>query len=335
MIINNISKLAYELCNIESISGNELLVMQFMYKKLQELGFLVDTISVDDNRFNLFAYKSKREKYNTIFCTHLDTVSPHITPLLKEEILTGRGSCDAKGIAASMVYATKEQVCDDTALLFTVGEEENSDGAKVCNKVLKNRARYIVIGEPTELKAASAQKGSLVFDLIAHGQESHSSMPHLGDSAVHNLCKAITMLFEHSWPINDLYGETLINFGEIKGGSMRNVLAANARALGIARLSIDSDQMLYILKEKLNKIDLVVHSKSDPFSYYVPSGFETFVAGFGSDAPYAKDIAKPILIGPGSLSVAHTPEEKILTKHMLDGFNAYQKIAEQIRNSYE
>src|SRR5262249_28091254 len=151
---------------------------------------LVEKIPVDDKRFNLFAYFEKRSRYSAILCTHLDTVAPFIEPKIEASLLWGRGACDAKGIAAAMIYAMLEQKDQgflDLALLLTVGEEESSDGARAAQKRLAGGARFLIVGEPTELQAAFAQKGTVVFDLVTHGHEAHSAMPHLGESAIHSL----------------------------------------------------------------------------------------------------------------------------------------------------
>jgi acetylornithine deacetylase len=324
-------KLAYDLCRISSISGDESHALSFLTSWLKSAGFVVEMIFVDRERFNIFAYSQARQHYSVIYCSHIDTVAPFIEPSLDQEILYGRGACDAKGILASMIMAVVKQRSLgflDLGLLITVGEEEKSDGAKVCNDLLKGRSSYLVVGEPTDLKAAHAQKGAIVFDLIACGREAHSARPKLGRSAIHALVHDINELLGFLWPKDEYYGETLLNFGEISGGRMRNVVASDAIAKGIMRTPIKSDTMIGMMKEKLSEgVNLDVKSATDPFSYFVPQGFISFLAEFGSDAPYLRDIGKPILIGPGSLDVAHRPDEHISFLEIAEGIAAYQSIA--------
>lgn len=339
MIMDTLITLAYELSCIASPSNAEHEVVDFLCDYLSKAGFTIKKLPLKDDptRTNIFAYLDDKPCYTAIFCTHLDTVAPFIMPRLDEQhgILWGRGSCDAKGIAASMIMAVlaqKRQGFNDLALLFTVGEEEASDGAKAANEELKGRAHYLVVGEPTELKAAYAQKGSYVFDLIAEGAEAHSAMPHLGDSAINKLIESMHALLEKAWPSNETFGETFLNIGEIKGGSTRNMVAKNALARGIIRSSVQSALIEKVLYSSLRPgVSSVTLSSCDPFQYSVPTGFATFLAGFGSDAPYLRSIGKPILIGPGSLSVAHKEIEHISFSDLHAGVKAYEKIANEYR----
>lgn len=328
-----ILQLTYDLCAIPSISHDETQALSFLSLWLKQHGFIVETIPVDEHRTNLFAYFESRPSYSVIFCSHIDTVAPFFAPSLDEnnERLYGRGACDAKGILACMIEAMlneKARGFFDLALLVTVGEEEASDGAKACNEILKGRANFLVVGEPTDLKAAHAQKGMLVFDLIANGKEAHSSRPDLGESAIHRLVFHMNKLIDFPWPKNDQFGETLINFGEISGGTMRNVLAKRAQAKGIMRIAAQADEIISLIKNALgHEVVLEIKSATDPISFFHPPGFLSFLAGFGTDAPYLKDLGRPILLGPGSMDFAHKADESIGFQEIFAGIKAYENIA--------
>src|SRR6185312_8172034 len=123
--------------------------------------------------------------------THLDTVPPYLPPKLSGDRLTGRGAADAKGIAAAMLAASErltEAREDRVDLLFVVGEEKGSDGARNANR-LPATSRYLVNGEPTESKLASGCKGSLRVMVRTHGREAHSAYPELGASAIEPLLR--------------------------------------------------------------------------------------------------------------------------------------------------
>lgn len=331
-----ILKLALDMLNVPSISGEEQACALKLCQQLLALGFIIEKIPVDEKRFNIFAYLKPHARFAVIYCTHIDTVAPFIAPHFdeKDQILWGRGSLDAKGIASAMICSVlkqREEGFDDLALLFTVGEEEASDGAKACSH-LKGRAKFLVIGEPTDLKAASFQKGTLVFDIEATGQEAHSSMPHLGNSAIHKLIGYLNRLINYPWPKDPHAGETLINIGIIDGGDMRNMLAKQALAQGIMRLARPASEILPILnQEKPLGLALKIKSVADPFSYVVPAGFESFIAGFGSDAPYLRDMGQCILLGPGSIELAHKENEHVLLEDLFLGALAYEKIAQYAR----
>lgn len=339
MKLVKLEQLAFELCAIPSISYEEQAVVDFVSAWLKNAGLTVQKLPLthDATRANLFVCAEEKPRYTALLCTHLDTVAPFIKPRLDEAsgVLWGRGACDAKGIAAAMIMALlneREAGFADIALLLTVGEEEKSDGAKDVDKKLKDRAHYVIVGEPTELKAASAQKGSLVFDLYAEGLKAHSALPHLGDSAINKLIRALHELIEMGWPSDPLFGETLLNIGRIEGGFMRNMLADKACAHGIMRSAVPIGDLKRLLQGVLAAdLRLDILSSADPFSYIVPQGFDTFVAGFGSDAPYLRSIGKPMLLGPGSLSLAHTDQEHMRLSDLHDGVRAYQRIVSSLR----
>ncbi len=338
-MISKTIKLAYKLCSIPSISGDEAAVLAYVSTYLSEQGFHVERLAVSQGRYNIFAYRVLQKTFSIIFCTHLDTVAPFIKPMLDDDngILWGRGSCDAKGIAAAMIAAVLAE-CDaghdDLALLFTVGEEEASDGAKACAEKLAGRGRFLVVGEPTELRAASAQKGSLVFDLSATGIEAHSSQPELGDSALHKLVHDINRLISVPWPEDAQYGKTLLNFGMIEGGHMRNMVAPTARAKAIMRTSMANQPIIDQIRGALSAgVALEIFSSVDPFLFHAPVGFSQFLAAFGSDVPYLRGVGTPMLIGPGSLLCAHRPNEHMCYADIDAGVQAYRRIAQGARSA--
>lgn len=335
----HISDLTLKLCEIPSITGAEWDCLIFLEKSLKEFGFYIEKINVDNVRYNIFAYFKKKEKYSAILCTHIDTVAPFISPKKVNETLFGRGVLDAKGILACMIFCALNQSkkgFDDIALLLTVGEETFSDGAKIANEHLREKANYLIIGEPTALKFAKSQKGMLVFDLVFKGKEAHSSVPDLGCSAIEKMIIALNKALLFKWPQNDDFGSTLINFGKINAGFGRNIVAKNAIVEGIMRLSISSLEAIKKLNECL-KLDCQINvlSSCDPFYYFLPKGHEGFIAGFGSDAPYLNKIAKPLLMGPGLLEFAHKEDEQISISQLEMGFLEYTKLLEELRSNKE
>lgn len=335
MIKEKILDLAIKLCDIDSITYNENEVCEYVESFLLKNDIVVQRIFLEDDkgRFNLFAYKQKKIFYRTIFCTHLDTVGPFFKPRVdsKQQKLYARGACDAKGIAASMLYAFLELLNsghEDMALLFTVGEEIISDGAKKIASALNIKANTLVVGEPTGLRYASHQMGALSFDLVSKGKKAHSALFHLGQSAIHALIQDCSKILNYKWPKND-FGENLINIGQITGGIASNIVSDYALAKIIFRINQEPDFFIQKIDDLLSdNISMTINSSTSPFEYYVPKNEKSFIATFGSDAPYLKFLAeKIILFGPGKLEYAHTDEEHIDIEELEQGYNHYMKIA--------
>ncbi len=125
-----------------------------------------------------------------------DTVPPYVPPRIDDGRLYGRGACDAKGIAAAMLAAGDRLVQAGeprVGLLFVVGEEEGSDGARAANQLPTN-SRYLINGEPTESRMASGAKGSLRIVVRTTGREAHSAYPSLGRSAIAPLVALLARL---------------------------------------------------------------------------------------------------------------------------------------------
>jgi acetylornithine deacetylase len=186
----NLFELTRALVDIESTTNHEQNVADFLFAQLSILAARtsgrLERMAVEPHRDNIFTCWG--EPIVTL-STHMDTVPPFFPSLEDAECIWGRGSCDAKGIIAAMV-ATAEKLLDSGAtnfgLLFVVGEERNSAGAKVA-AVHPRGARFLINGEPTENRLALGSKGALRFEITAHGKLAHSAYPELGHSALHTL----------------------------------------------------------------------------------------------------------------------------------------------------
>lgn len=325
--------MAVKLCNIPSVTYDEKLVCDYLDNYFSQKQFIVKKFFVKDSqRYNLFVCKKDLEKYHTILCTHLDTVPEFFKPIVdqNQKKLFARGSCDAKGIAACMISAFLKLVkdgYDDLALLFTVGEETDSDGAKSFFANFNKTSEFLVVGEPTDFLFASEQMGVLAFDLSYTGKKAHSALAHLGDNAINKLIKDCNTLLSYNWANN------IINLGELEGGNARNIISDKAVAKFLMRISQEPAQILKTIKEILSHhADLQIISQSEPFFYFVPPEKKSFVATFGSDAPYLKAIADHIILtGPGSLSVAHQDDEYITFADLYDGYLHYVDIVENFK----
>ncbi len=287
-----------------------------------------------DGRPNVYAL-SRGILPRIVFCTHLDTVPPFYASSEDQHHIYGRGSCDAKGVLAAMVFAAvalRDQGMKDLGLLFVVGEEVDSVGALAANR-LESRSRYVVVGEPTENRMASGHKGGLKFRLMSKGKAAHSAYPHLGDSAIEHLLDALAEIRAHDWGRSELLGPATVNIGTVSGGLAANVIAPAAEATVFIRVVGRASEV----RAKLDAIlarhpatSYEIVSQSDAVFCETRPGYEIAPVSFGTDIKSLKTFGKPLLIGPGSIHDAHTSSEKIGKKEAHDAVSYYQRLAREL-----
>lgn len=321
-----------QLVDIESITGNEGPVGDFLHGELLRRGFQVEAISVAGARRNVFAVSSGKPRPAVVFSTHMDTVPPFIPSSEDATRVFGRGSCDAKGIIATQVEAAGRlrQEGIHVGLLFLAGEERDSLGAKTANQKPQG-CKFLVNGEPTENQIAVASKGALRAEVIAQGRMAHSAYPELGESAIDKLLTALARLREMKLPAEDGIGPCTLNIGVIEGGRAPNVIPDRARAQLLYRLVGSSETLkrdIVAAVGDLAKIEFVLEI---PFvRLRTLDGFPTMVAAFTTDIPALSNWGQPLLVGPGSIHVAHTDGEYVEKKQLRDAVDLYCSIARQL-----
>ena len=330
--------LTRRLVDIESLTYNEGAVGEFLDGFLRERGFTVERTAVPQPpnshysgpRFNLYAGTGKRP--DVVLSTHMDTVPPFLPSREDDLYLYGRGTCDAKGIIAAQVAAA-ERLRDAgvaVGLLFVVGEERDSAGAKMANLEPKG-SRFLINGEPTENRLALASKGTLRAEIRAHGKIAHSAYPELGDSAVHKLVHALERLLAVELPTVEGIGPSTLNIGLISGGHAPNVIADSAVGQVLVRLVGPSEQTRHAIEQAVSGLAEVEFTLEIPFiRMRQVDGIETMVAAFTTDIPALTNWGEPLLLGPGSIHVAHTPFEKIAKKELLDAVDLYFDLAQRL-----
>ena len=267
-----------------------------------------------------------------VFSTHMDTVPPYVPLREDEDFLYGRGVCDAKGIMAAQIAAA-EALRDAglrVGLLFVSGEERDSAGAKVANLNPKG-SRFLINGEPTDNRLGLASKGTLRAILRATGTMAHSAYPELGESAIHKLVQALQRLLQLDLPDNPDVGPSTLNIGLIHGGRAPNVIADRAEAQVLTRLVGDSAPVRAAILEACNGLAEVDFTLEIPFVRLraVP-GLPTMIAKFTTDIPWLGNWGEPLLLGPGSIHVAHTPAEKISKVELHEAVELYVRVARQL-----
>jgi acetylornithine deacetylase len=336
--------LTKQLVNIESTTYHEGACGEFLAIFLQDDGWEVERQRVeqpelartpgggDGPRFNVYA-AMKGVRPDVVFSTHFDTVPPFLGPCREDdEFLYGRGVCDAKGILAAQVAAAERLRDEDVrvGMLFVVGEERDSAGAKVANENARG-SRFLINGEPTDNRLAIASKGCLRVELYAHGKMAHSAYPELGESAIDKVLAALHCIQELKLPVVDGIGETTLNVGLISGGRAPNVIADKAEAHILVRLVGPSGEIRRGIERCCAGQCEVNFSLELPFvQMRALDGFETMVAKFTTDVPSLTNWGEPFLLGPGSIHVAHTPDERIRKREILEAVELYHGLAKRL-----
>jgi acetylornithine deacetylase len=327
----NVFELTRALVDMESVSGNEYNVALFLYEHLRKLaaasGGRVEKMDVEERRFNVFAHWG--EPFVTL-STHTDTVPPFFASREDAEFIWGRGACDAKGIIAAMIGAAERLLASGATnfgLLFVAGEERNSTGALAAARMPRG-SRYLVNGEPTENKLALASKGALRFEIVARGQMAHSAYPELGVSAIDALLDALEAIRRVPLPQDAILGPCTMNIGTIVGGRAPNVVADAAMAEILVRTVGDADLVRDAFAAAINGLAEMKEVLAVPVMRFEQvDGLPTTVVSFTTDVPaLCPSWGKPVLIGPGSIRAAHTAEERVSKKELLDAVAIYADI---------
>ena len=332
----NVFELTRALVDIESITNNEERVGNYLYDYLAPLAALYDghieRIEVEPRRFNVFAQWG--EPLVVTLSTHIDTVPPFFTSREDDNFIWGRGACDTKGIIASMIKAVEQMLEDGHrgfGLLFVVGEERNSAGAYKCAQTPRG-SRYIINGEPTENQLALGSKGALRYEVCATGKMAHSAYPELGDSAVNKLLDALADIRLIPLPEDPLLGPSTLNIGTLSGGRAPNVIADEARADIMIRLVGDSTETKAALERAAaGRAELREGIELPAVRLGAVDGVPTTVVAFTTDIPaFNGKWGEPFLIGPGTIHVAHTLEERVPKAHLIEAVELYQRIVKEL-----
>lgn len=321
-----------QLVDIESITGNESEVGDFLYRELSRANWQAKKLPVEGDRQNIYATPSQQPQPAIVFSTHMDTVPPFIPSSEDATCVYGRGSCDAKGIIAAQIAAAEQlrQQGINTGVLFLVGEERDSLGARVANEHSPG-SRFLINGEPTENRIAIASKGALRVEITAKGRMAHSAYPELGESAIDKLLEALRRLRAMKLPINDEIGPTTFNIGTIQGGRAPNVIPDHARAELLYRLVGPSQSLRQQISEAVGELAHVEFSLEIPFvRLRTVDSVPAMIAAFTTDIPALSNWGEPLLIGPGSIQVAHTEGEYIEKKQLTDAVELYCAIATKL-----
>jgi acetylornithine deacetylase len=324
------------LVDVESITNNEEAVGIALCEVLAPLvsGYngRLERIEVEPRRFNVFAHWG--ESLAVTLSTHMDTVPPFFASREDDAHIWGRGACDTKGIIASMIKAAEALLAEgrrDFGLLFVVGEERNSAGAYRAAETPRG-SRFIINGEPTGNRLALASKGVLRYEVAATGKMAHSAYPELGDSAINKLLDALAEIRKISLPIDSLLGPSTLNIGTLSGGRAPNVIADEARADIMIRLVGDSGETKAALaRAAAGRVELREVIEIPAVRLNSLDGLPTTVVAFTTDIPaFGGRWGEPFLIGPGTIHVAHTLEERVPKAELTEAVEIYKRMVNEL-----
>jgi len=324
--MTDVVALSAELLAIQSPTGGEGRAVDFVSRWLVARGWNVTVQEVTPGRGNVWA---SRKGGGVTLSTHLDTVPPYVAPRLDGTRLYGRGACDAKGIAAAMLTAADALVAageERVDLLMVVGEEKGSDGARAANR-LPATSRYLVNGEPTESKLASGAKGSLRATVRTRGREAHSAYSHLGSSAIDPMLALLPTLRDLQLPVDETLGATTVNVGVLRGGTEANIVPGMAEAEMMFRVVGDVEPLKRAIEGwAAGRAELEFGSYIPAQRFHVIDGFAVEPVAYTTDIPLLSNWGTPLLFGPGSIHVAHTPDEFVEVAELRAAVDAYQRI---------
>jgi succinyl-diaminopimelate desuccinylase len=365
-------ELTRELVRFQSVNppGNELPAADFLAARLRELGLEAKVQVLEPNRANVLGRLPGTGDGHLVLTGHLDVVPPggqawEHDPFgadLVDGRIYGRGSADMKGGVAAMVAAMAAlkasgfQPSADVLLAATCGEEAGmlGAGALVDNRSLAG-ARYLIVGEPSDLEVFIGEKGVLWFDVIAYGRTAHGSMPWLGVNAVSYLARLIPRIeaCPFPWEESPLLGGPTVSINVISGGNKSNVVPDLARMTVDMRTvpSQSHEDILRRAREMAEELAREYHPElrveieiendkqpieTDPAEALVGAvvaaagdvrGQAPKVGGvtYGTDAAYlAPGYGVPMVIcGPGAPGMAHQPDEWVPVEQLVQAAKIY------------
>ena len=340
-------ELARQLIDIESTTGNEGEVASWLAAFLRDRGYSVleqplADLSRDPGtgnrdpkkpRANIIAAVGEPE---VVFSTHFDCVPPFFPSRVDGGVLYGRGACDAKGILAAQIAAAERLRAKGErriGLVFVGGEERGSDGAKAANRIA-SKSRFLINGEPTDLRLGAATRGAFRVRLTASGKAAHSGYPELGESAIDKLIDCLVALRSAEWPSDPLLGTTHFTVGLISGGVAPNVVSPHAEAEVFFRTVGEHEPLRQALQRTLGgrvKVEEILELPA--VRMHTVPGFDTAVFSYFSDIPFLSNWGTPLLLGPGSIHVAHTDREHIALDELDRAVGIYETLAATLLSS--
>ena len=322
----DVLQFARDLIDIDSTTGVEHHAGAWLAARLRGMGYSVVEQPLARGCANVFA---ALDPPLVVLSTHFDCVPPFMPSRVADGRLYGRGACDAKGILAAQVAAAEQlrrRGERRVGLLFVAGEERGSDGAAAANLTAPG-SRYLINGEPTDSRLATATRGVLRVTLTATGRAAHSAAPEQGSSAIEALIDALTRLRTLPLPADPDLGSTFYTVGLISGGVAPNVVPPLASAEILFRTVGPPEPILDLLADLQPTIGVKEVLRVPEVRLRTFPGIPSAVFPFTTDIPLLDRWGEPLLLGPGSFLVAHTDGEHVRLDELREAVDAYDRLA--------
>lgn len=326
--MSEVLKRAIELINIESISGNELAMADWLQRWGESHDLNVTRQEVAPGRHNVLAVA--KDSPRLIFNSHIDTVPPFFPARIDGSRLRGRGACDTKSLIAAQLFAFEALLqlgYRDLGVLYVVGEEVDHCGMIQANQLGLN-PDFLIVAEPTESKLARRQKGILKFKLTCSGRAGHSGYPECGESAIAPMVDILSELQSQAWPSDGVLGETTLNVGVLAGGRAANVIPDHCEAEVLVRVVTNHRDILQHVRSVVrDRAAIEVVAANDPVELALLDAYPSTVVSFNTDIPYFQFDGKAFLWGAGSILDAHTDHEYIEIDDLERAVAVYRDLA--------
>lgn len=320
-----------ELCSTYTPAGREAALLPLLEERLRGLGPKIETFPLGAGRANLLATWGEPE---VLFSTHLDVVPPDLACRSSASAVDARGACDAKGQIAAQLGAIELLLAEgvwNLAWLGVSGEETDSIGAQASLKLAGRFAscRAIIVGEPTDSKLATGQKGFMRVRLTCKGKTAHGGMPELGRNAILDLMDWLAAIRAAEGSSDSELGSEAWNVGLVSGGRAANVVPDLAEA-EITLRTVPGGALKAAMERAAPEGASIEVLVDDSWSFFdVPEGFPKTSVPFGSDLPVMSALApeaETVLAGPGSIKVAHTGIERLTIEELSSGIALFRDL---------
>ena len=339
--------LLWNLIKIPSVSREETAVADYLQHFLEEAGYSVNR---SGNNIWLMSPGFDMAKPTLLLHSHIDTVKPvsgwtrdPFTPEIQDGRLYGLGSNEAGGCVVSLLYAYMRlsATAQPYNLIFAAGCEEEVSGRNGVEALLKDMPQidFAIVGEPTDMQPAVAEKGLMVLDVTAYGKAGHAARNE-GENAIYKCLKDIEWFRQYRFPkVSPLLGEVRMNVTQIQAGTQHNVIPDKCSFVVDIRTN-ECYSNAGLLEEIIPHVSCEVKARSTrlnssatPMEHpIVQRILDSGRTPFGS--PTLSDQAQmpfPTLkIGPGASARSHTANEYVLLQEIDDAIELYVQWLNQL-----